>query len=189
MNPSTNDILTAIQQVHAKDVFVFPNNKNIILAARQAAEMVTDKTVHVVPTTTVPQGISAMVAYLPMLSAQENLESMEMAIGQVKTGQLTYAVRDSSVNGKAIQTGDILCMLDNEIVLTGTDMAQAAQALLDMMLEDCTEGSIVGIYYGQGVEEAHAQALCQYVEAKYPGLDLECRSGGQPLYDYIFSVE
>lgn len=187
MNPSTEDVLDAIAKVSAKTVFVLPNNKNIILAANQAASLCEDKEVIVLPTKTIPQGITALINFIPEQSAQENETRMNEEIANVKTGQVTYAVRDTVIDDKEIHEGDYMGIGDAGILAVNTDI-QAV--FLDMIAEMVDEDSaIVSIYYGADVTEADAEALSSAVEEKFSDLEVELQMGGQPVYYYIASVE
>lgn len=187
MNPSTEDVLDAIAKVPAKTVFVLPNNKNIILAANQAASLCEDKEVIVLPTKTIPQGITALINFIPEQSAQENEARMNEEIANVKTGQVTYAVRDTVIDDKEIHEGDYMGIGDAGILAVNTDI-QAV--FLDMIAEMVDEDSaIVSIYYGADVTEADAEALSSAVEEKFSDLEVELQMGGQPVYYYIASVE
>ena len=187
MNPSTEDVLDAIAKVSAKTVFVLPNNKNIILAANQAASLCEDKEVIVLPTKTIPQGITALINFIPEQSAQENEARMNEEIANVKTGQVTYAVRDTVIDDKEIHEGDYMGIGDAGILAVNTDI-QAV--FLDMIAEMVDEDSaIVSIYYGADVTEADAKALSSAVEEKFSDLEVELQMGGQPVYYYIASVE
>ncbi|MFR8812529.1 MAG: DAK2 domain-containing protein [Lachnospiraceae bacterium] len=187
MNPSTEDVLDAIAKVSAKTVFVLPNNKNIILAANQAASLCEDKEVIVLPTKTIPQGITALINFIPEQSAQENEARMNEEIANVKTGQVTYAVRDTVIDDKEIHEGDYMGIGDAGILAVNTDI-QAV--FLDMIAEMVDEDSaIVSIYYGADVTEADAEALSSAVEEKFSDLEVELQMGGQPVYYYIASVE
>ena len=187
MNPSTEDVLDAIAKVSAKTVFVLPNNKNIILAANQAASLCEDKEVIVLPTKTIPQGITALINFIPEQSAQENEARMNEEIVNVKTGQVTYAVRDTVIDDKEIHEGDYMGIGDAGILAVNTDI-QAV--FLDMIAEMVDEDSaIVSIYYGADVTEADAEALSSAVEEKFSDLEVELQMGGQPVYYYIASVE
>jgi DAK2 domain fusion protein YloV len=187
MNPSTQDILAAIERVNAERVFVLPNNKNIILAVQQAQELSTGTTVHLIPSKTIPQGITALISYMPDMSPEENEANMREAITGVKTGQITYAVRDTVVDGHVIEEGDVLCMLESKIVHTADDIQSGAKHLLDMMMAN--GGDIISIYYGEDVKAEHADELAGYVTARWPECDLGMQYGAQPLYHYILSVE
>lgn len=187
MNPSTEDMLNAIRNVNADHIFILPNNKNIILAAEQAKELVEDKEIIVLPTKTIPQGITAMIGYSPEESVQVNEETMLDSIGLVKTGQITYAVRDTSFNGKEIHIDDIMGISDEGIQAVGNDIEAVVFDLLGTMVEDDTE--IICIYYGEDVTEEQATRLTEQLEEKYPDCDIELQYGGQPIYYYVLSVE
>lgn len=187
MNPSTEDMLNAIDQVNADHIFILPNNKNIILAAEQARDLVKDKEIIVIPTKTVPQGIAAVIAYVTDADAQENKEAMTEAIEYVKTGQVTYAVRDTSVDGKEIKINDIMGIDDDGIRAVGSDIADTTIELLKEMVDE--ESELITIYYGQDVEEEDAESLVETLEEEFPDCDVELQEGGQPIYYYVLSVE
>ena len=187
MNPSTEDMLNAIEKVNADSIYILPNNKNIILAANQAQSLVEDKNIIVIPTKTVPQGITAVINYVPDLSPEENADSMKEEIGNVKTGQVTYAVRDTMIDDKEIRQGDFMGIGDSGILSVGTDMAEVTLKMVEEMMDDDAE--LVSIYYGSEVEEAEAEQLKNKVEELNPGCDVELQYGGQPIYYYIISVE
>lgn len=187
MNPSTEDMLNAIDKVNADHVFILPNNKNIILAANQAKAMVKDKDIIVIPTKTVPQGITAVINYVPDLSAAENEETMNAEICNVRTGQVTYAVRDTTIDDKEIKQGDYMGLGDHGILSVGTEMDTVAFEMIENMMDDSLE--LISIYYGSDVDEQTAQALRDKVEAAYPSCDVELQYGGQPIYYYIVSGE
>lgn len=187
MNPSTEDMLNAIDHVNAKNVFILPNNKNIILAANQAASLVEDKNIVVVPTKTVPQGISAMINFMPDLSPEDNLANMEEMISMVKTGQITYAVRDTSLDGKEIHEGDYMGIGDSAILSVGTDMVEVLKDMLAQLIDE--ESSFISIFYGEDISEEDARAFGAYVEETYPACDVDLTYGGQPIYYYVLSVE
>ncbi len=187
MNPSTEDVLQAIAHVNADTVFVLPNNKNIILAANQAASLVEGKEVIVIPTQTIPQGITALVNFIPDYSAKENEEAMNAEIQNVKTGQVTYAVRDTEIDGKTIKQGDYMGVGDKTILSVGNDLRAAA---LDMVKEMVDEDSaMVSIYFGEEISEEEAAKLAEEIENACPELEVEVNNGGQPIYYYIISVE
>lgn len=187
MNPSTEDMLNAIDQVNADNIFILPNNKNIILAANQAQALTEDKKIFVIPTKTVPQGITAMINYLPDLSAEENAEVMEESITTVKTGQVTYAVRDTKIDDKEIHEGNIMGIGDSGILAVGEDLEATTLEMFGELVDDMSE--IISIYYGEEVEEAQAQSLGEKVAAMFPSCDVEVHFGGQPIYYYVVSVE
>ena len=187
MNPSTADILDAVEKVNAKTVFILPNNKNIILAANQAAELSTEKDVFVIPTKTISQGISAVVNFVPELSADENEENMISEIANVKTGQITYAVRDTVIDDKEIKKDDFMGIGDAGILSVGKDMdAVAADTIASMMSEDA---ELISIYYGADITEEAAEAFRNQIAEKYSACDVELQYGGQPIYYYVMSVE
>ena len=187
MNPSTEDVLDAISKVNAETVFVFPNNKNIILAANQAAEIEEEKQVIVIPTKTIPQGISALISFDETATAEANLAGMEDAITAVKSGQVTYAVRDTSIDGKEIKTGDYMGIDDVGIQAVGQDITEVVKDLIGAMADEDSE--LLSIYYGSDVEEEKANALVEAVQAAYPDFEVEAHAGGQPIYYYILSLE
>ena len=187
MNPSTEDMLNAIDNVNAEHIFILPNNKNIILAANQAQALTEDKVIHVIPTKTVPQGITAMINYLPDLSAEENVEAMEEAITTVKTGQVTYAVRDTKIDDKEIHEGNIMGIGDSGILAVGEDLEATTLEMFKELVDDMSE--IISIYYGEEVDEAVANELGEKVGEMFPGCDVEVHFGGQPIYYYVVSVE
>lgn len=187
MNPSTEDMLNAIDQVNADNIFILPNNKNIILAANQAQALTEDKKIFVIPTKTVPQGITAMINYLPDLSAEENAEVMEESIATVKTGQVTYAVRDTKIDDKEIHEGNIMGIGDSGILAVGEDLEATTLEMFSELVDDMSE--IISIYYGEEVSEDQAQTLGEKVAAMFPSCDVEVHFGGQPIYYYVVSVE
>ncbi len=187
MNPSTDDVLSAIEKVNAKNVFVLPNNKNIILAANQAASICEDKNVIVLPTTTIPQGITALINYIPDQSVEDNQSRMEEEIGNVKTGQVTYAVRDTVIDDKEIKEGDYMGIGDKGILAVNKDMNKVFLDMLKEMVDDSS--AIITIYYGDEVKEKDAIALGKRVEEDFDSLEVEVQPGGQPVYYYVASVE
>jgi DAK2 domain fusion protein YloV len=187
MNPSTEDFIEAIERLNAESILLFPNNKNIILAAEQAAELIENKTVIVVPTLSVPQGVSALINYAENSTAEENAEAMIEAIAEVHTGQITYAVRDTVLAGKEIKKGDVLGMIDGKIEQVAQDAQLGAKGLIDQML--AAGGEILTIFYGEAATEESAAELLDYVSETYPEIEAEMQFGGQPIYDYVLSVE
>ena len=187
MNPSTEDMLNAIEKVNAKTIYIFPNNKNIILAANQARDLTEDKEIIVVPTKTIPQGISAMISFVPEKGGEENLASMTDAISRVKTGQITYAVRDTRIDDKEIHEGDIMGIGDAGILAVGKDRLQVAEEMVAEMVDE--ESEIISVYYGEDVSEEDAEALSDSLTEKYPECEVELNQGGQPIYYYLISVE
>ena len=187
MNPSTEDILNAIQEVNAKNVIVLPNNSNIILAAQQAANLTEDKNVFVVPTKTIPEGIGALLNYSADDDIESNIENITEAISSIKTGLVTYAIRDTVFGDKEIKSGNILCMLDGEIVIVDESVEEGTKKLLDMAITD--DNDIVSIYYGEDVNEEDAQKILEYAEENFEDCEFELLSGKQPLYYYIISIE
>lgn len=187
MNPSTEDMLNAISRVNAKTIFIYPNNKNIILAANQAQALTKDKEIIVIPTKTVPQGITAVINYVPEKTAQENAETMLEEIKNVKTGQVTYAVRDTHIDDKEICQGDIMGIGDAGILAVGQDVVEVAEEMTDQMVDEDAE--LISIYYGEDFSEKDAEQLAGRLEEKYPDCDIEVNYGGQPIYYCIVSVE
>ncbi|NBI90435.1 DAK2 domain-containing protein [Lachnospiraceae bacterium] len=187
MNPSTADMLDAVEKVNADTVYILPNNKNIILAAEQAAHMAEDKKIIVIPTKTVPQGITAVINFVPELSMEENTETMIEEIKSVSTGQVTYAVRDTIIDDKEIKQGDYMGIGDSGILSNGLDLLDVTFRMIEDMMEDDKE--LISIYYGSEVAEETAEELREKVEARYPKCDVELQYGGQPIYYYIISAE
>lgn len=187
MNPSTADILDAVEMVNAKTVFILPNNKNIILAANQAAELTTEKELLVIPTKTIPQGITAVINFVPELSADENEENMIREIANVSTGQITYAVRDTIIDDKAIRKGDFMGIGDKGILSVGASMADVARETISEMITEDAE--LISIYYGCDVSQEDAEAFREAVAAEHTDCDVELQYGGQPIYYYVMSVE
>ena len=187
MNPSTEDMLNAIDQVNAEHIFILPNNKNIILAANQAQTLTEDKDIIVVPSKTVPQGITAIINYMPDADVQTNLEAMIEGIGNVKTGQVTYAVRDTHIDDKEIHEGDIMGIGDSGILAVGQSVEETTKEMLAQLVDEDTE--LISLYYGQDVQEESAENFAQEIEDLYPDVDVDVHSGGQPIYYYVLSVE
>ncbi len=187
MNPSTEDMLEAIEQVNAKNIFILPNNKNIVMAANQARDLTEDKNIIVIPTKTVPQGVAAMIAYMSECTPEENEENMKEAISAVRTGQVTYAVRDTSIDGKEIHVGDMMGIGDEGILSVHPDMEKTLFELLDNLVDEDSE--VISVYYGEEVDEEKAEEMAEKMEEKYPDCDVELQYGGQPIYYYIVSVE
>lgn len=187
MNPSTEDMLNAIEHVNAKTVFILPNNKNIIMAANQAVDLVEDKQIIVIPTKTIPQGITELVNYIPDHSAEENKEQMMAEIENVKTGQVTYAVRDTEIDGKTIKQNDFMGIGDKSILSVGTDLRATTLEMVDAMVDE--DSAIVSIYFGSDSDEDSANELAAAIEEKYPDVEVEVNDGGQPIYYYVISVE
>ena len=187
MNPSTEDMLNAIEHVNAKTVFILPNNKNIIMAANQAVDLVEDKQIIVIPTKTIPQGITALVNYIPDHSAEENKEQMMAEIENVRTGQVTYAVRDTEIDGKTIKQNDFMGIGDKSILSVGTDLRATTLEMVDAMVDE--DSAIVSIYFGSDSDEDSANELAAAIEEKYHDVEVEVNDGGQPIYYYVISVE
>ena len=187
MNPSTEDILNACEQVNAETIFVLPNNKNIILAANQAKDIIEDKTIIVVPTKTIPQGITAMISFSPDMSPEENLEAMKDASQCVRTGEITYAVRNTTIDGHAIEKDDIMALGDDGLLAVAKEKDQAVLEAVKAMVND--ESEIITVYYGQDIPEEEAEALAARIRKAYPQVETELQYGGQPIYYYFLSVE
>lgn len=187
MNPSTEDILNAVDQVNADTIFVLPNNKNIILAAEQAMHLVEGKKIIVVPSTTVPQGITALINFMPDLSAEENLENMKAEMERVKTGQVTYAVRTTNIDGFDISEGDIMAIGDQGMLAVEKTIPGAALKALEAMIDE--ESELVTLYYGSEVSEEAANELLGQAQERFSDVEIELQSGGQPVYYYLISVE
>ncbi len=187
MNPSTEDMLNAIEKVHAKNIFIFPNNKNIILAANQAASLVEDKNIIVVPTKTVPQGITALINYIPDSSPEDNAARMQEEIEMVKTGQVTYAVRDTVIDDKEIKENDYMGIGDKSILSVGQDLKATVMDMVSQMIDE--ESAMVSIYYGEETAEEDADEIASLIEAQYPEVEVDVQFGGQPIYYYVISVE
>lgn len=187
MNPSTEDMLNAIEKINADNIFIFPNNKNIILAANQAKQLTKDKNIIVIPTKTVPQGITAIINYVPDISVEENEAVMTEEVQRVATGQVTYAVRDTMIDNQEIHQGDFMGIGDKGILAVGTDLQSVAFNMVQKMMSD--EFELISIYYGDVITEEQAQRLADQVQAEYSGCDVELQYGGQPIYSYIISAE
>ncbi|MGN0341617.1 MAG: DAK2 domain-containing protein [Roseburia sp.] len=187
MNPSTEDMLNAIDQVNARNIFILPNNKNIILAANQAASLVEDKKIIVIPTKTIPQGITALINYIPDKSAEDNEARMTAELASVKTGQVTYAVRDTMIDDKEIKQGDFMGIGDDGILSVGQNMDETVKNMVEAMVDD--EAAVISVYYGADVDEADATALGEDIQNAYPDVEVEVQFGGQPIYYYVISVE
>ena len=187
MNPSTEDMLNAIAKVNAKTIFIFPNNKNIVMAANQARDLTEDKQIIVVPTKTIPQGITALISYVPEKTAEENEQEMLDAISKVKTGQITYAVRDTHIDDKEIHEGDYMGIGDHGMLAVGQDIDFVAKETVKEMVDEDSE--VISVYYGADVTEEEARALADELTESYPDCEVELNPGGQPIYYYIISVE
>ncbi len=187
MNPSTEDMLNAIDQVNADTIFILPNNKNIVLAANQAKALVEDKEIVVIPTKTVPQGITAIINFMPDADASANEETMLEEIKNVKTGQVTYAVRDTHIDDKEIHEGDIMGIGDHGILSVGKDIEATTKDMLAQLVDDDSE--LISLYYGEDVTEEDAERFTGEIEALYPDVDIDVHSGGQPIYYYVLAVE
>ncbi len=187
MNPSTEDMLNAVDKVNADTVFILPNNKNIILAANQAQSLVKDKKIVVIPTKTVPQGITAVINYVPGLSIEENEETMLAEMQAVATGQVTYAVRDTNIDGQEIRQGDFMGLGDHGILSVGTAISSVALSMVEAMMTE--EKELISVYYGEEITKEDAESLQEQLAEKYPACDVELQYGGQPIYYYIISAE
>ena len=187
MNPSTEDMLNAIEQVHAKNVFIFPNNSNIILTANQAKELVADKEIHVIPTKTVPQGITAIINFAQESSAQDNEAIMLEEIGNVKSGQITYAVRDTTIDDMKICEGDIMGIADQGIIAVGSEVQNVVKEMLVQLVDE--DSTLISLYYGEDVTEEAAMTFAEEIEQVYPQLDVDMQKGGQPIYYYLLAIE
>ena len=187
MNPSTDDVLSAIEQVNADNIFVLPNNGNIILAANQAKNLTEDKEVYVVPSKNIPQGIAAMISFVSGRSAAENAESMEEEMQLIKSGQVTYAVRDTNMDGKDIKQGDFMGLTDKTIVSVGSDLQGTAKELIESLLDEDSE--LVSLYYGSDATKEQAEQLAEDIESTHEDVEVEVQYGGQPVYSYFISVE
>ena len=187
MNPSASDIATAVQKINAENVFVFPNNKNIILAAEQAKALVDNRTIHVIPTKNVPQGFAAALSFSPEASLEENKTNMIHALDNVKAGQVTHAVRTTNVNGFSITEGDIIGLDDKKILAKSNSIDETVLSLLEKLKEDQHE--VITLYYGEGVTEEDAKALSEKVQEAFPDCDVDYHFGGQPVYYYLLSLE
>lgn len=189
MNPSTEDILNAADNINADTIFVLPNNSNIILAANQAASIVDNKKIIVIPTKTVPQGITAMINFEESRSAQENEVTMTESLAGVSTGQVTYAVRDTSIDGKTICNGDIMGIGDKGLLAVGKEIDDTVLEMLEAMLSENDDAELVSLYYGEEISEEQADSLAALIEGRFPDIDVEVQMGGQPVYYYLVSVE
>lgn len=187
MNPSTEDMLNAIDQVNAESIFILPNNKNIVLAANQAKELVEDKNIIVIPTKTVPQGITALISFIPDEDASVNEAAMLEEIQNVKSGQVTYAVRDTHIDDKEIHEGDIMGIGDTGILAVGRDVEETTKEMLACLVDEDSE--LISLYYGEEVTEETAESLAKEIEELYPDADVDMHFGGQPIYYYVLAVE
>ena len=187
MNPSTEDMLNAIAHVNADTIFIFPNNSNIIMAANQAQALTEDKKIIVIPTKTIPQGISAIVSYEAGKSAEENEENMKEAMSLVKSGQITYAVRDTHIDDKEIRQGNIMGIGDKTILAVGEGIGEVTKETIRLMTDEDSE--LISLYYGADVTEEDANALGEEIQELFPDCEVEVYAGGQPIYYYFISVE
>ena len=187
MNPSTEDMLNAIDRVNADTVFILPNNKNIVLAANQAKSLVEEKEIIVIPTKTVPQGITAIINFMPDADAKTNEEAMLEEIKNVKTGQVTYAVRDTHIDDKEIHEGDIMGIGDSGILAVGKDLEETTKELIANLVDEDSE--LISIYYGEEVSEEDAEKFTEEITELYPDVDVDIQFGGQPIYYYVLAVE
>ena len=187
MNPSTEDVLDAIDQVNAENIFLFPNNKNIIMAARQAQDLVREKNIIVIPSKTIPQGITALLGYDPAQNVESNQTAMMDAIANVRTAEVTYAIRDTTIDNVEIHQGDIMAVGDDGILSVGKDIEDTSLASVEKMMSDDAE--LISIYFGKEFSEENANRLAQKITEKFPDVDVEVNNGGQPVYYCILSVE
>ena len=187
MNPSTEDMLNAVDHVNADTIFILPNNKNIVLAANQAKDLVKDKEIIVIPTKTVPQGITAIISFMPEADGKANEEAMLDAISHVKSGQVTYAVRDTKIDDKEIHEGDIMGIGDAGIIAVGTQIEETTRDMLEQLVDEDSE--LISLYYGEEIKEEDAQRFVAEIEEKYPDVDVDAHYGGQPIYYYVLAVE
>ncbi|MEY8394902.1 DAK2 domain-containing protein [Lachnospiraceae bacterium 45-P1] len=187
MNPSTEDMLNAIEKVNADVIYILPNNKNIILAAEQAKSLVEDKKIFVIPSKTVPQGIAALINFLPDVSPEENTKSMTEEMDRIRTGQITYAIRNTSIDGMEIKEGNIMGIGDSGMLAVGQDITETTMETLRHMVDE--ESELISIYYGSDVSEEDARALLSKIQEEFPGCEAELNNGGQPIYYYLLSVE
>lgn len=186
MNPSTQDILDCIKKINAKNIFIFPNNKNIIMAAEQAAKL-TDKNIIVIPTKTIPQGITSITVFDFNMSLEENIKAMSEAIKKVSSAQITYAVRDTEIDGKMIHKGDILGLIEGKINEVGRDIYKVCENTIDNMIKEDSE--LITIFYGKDTNENEVEKIVTSLQKKYPEKDIQSYNGEQPLYYFIISVE
>ena len=187
MNPSTEDMLNAIDRVNADSIFILPNNKNIVLAANQAKALVKDKEIIVIPTKTVPQGITAIINFMPDADAKTNEETMLEEIKNVKSGQVTYAVRDTKIDDKEIHEGDIMGIGDQGILAVGKSVEDTTKEMLDLLVDEDSE--LISLYYGEEVSEEDADKFTAQIEERYPDVDVDAHFGGQPIYYYVLAVD
>lgn len=187
MNPSTEDMLNAIDEVNADHIFILPNNKNIILAANQAASLIEEKDIYVIPTKTVPQGVTALINFMPDSTAEENAQRMTEELSNVKSGQVTYAVRDTLIDDKSIKQGDYMGIGDSSILSVGKDMESVTKEMVAQMVDE--DSAIISIYYGEEIEDEAAEQLGKELGEQYPDCEIEVHYGGQPIYYYVVSVE
>ena len=186
MNPSTEDFVQAIDKVNAEHIFILPNNSNIVLAAQQAASVCEDQHVEVIPTKTIPQGLSACIMFNPEVDFDMNLSEMSDAIALVKTGQVTYAIKDTTFEGMEIREGDYMGILEKDIIVSNPDKLDTTRHLIDAMVDE--ESEIVTLIYGEDITEEEAQGIASYIEDKYD-VEVEVNSGNQPVYSFILGVE
>lgn len=189
MNPSTEDILNAAEKVNADTIFVLPNNKNIILAAEQAASIIEDKKIVVIPTKTVPQGITAMISFEMSNSVEDNTKAMTESLSTVATGQVTYAVRDTSIDGKEIKVNDIMGLGDKGLLAVGKNVEDTLLDMIGCMMAENENAELISVYYGEDITEEQADDVAAKIEEIYPDVDIELQNGGQPIYYYLVSVE
>ena len=188
MNPSTEDMLTAIDHVNADYIYILPNNKNIVMAANQARDLTEDKEIIVVPSKNIPQGIAAIINFMPDMSGEENLKNMCAEMENVSTGQVTYAVRDTEIDGKTIKENDIMGIGDKTILAVGSKIEDTTLEMVAEMMKE-TDAELLSVYYGEDIKEAEAEGLQKALEEAYPDCDVELQYGGQPIYYYVISAE
>lgn len=186
MNPSTEDFVDAVAKVNAENIFILPNNSNIVLAAQQAATVCEDQNIHVIPTKTIPQGLSACIMFNPDVDFDMNLSEMTDAIELVKTGQVTYAIKDTTFEGMEIKAGEFMGIKEKDIVVSLPDKLETTRQLIDMMVDE--ESEIVTLVYGEDVKEEEAQEIASYIEDKYD-VEVEVNNGQQPVYSFVIGVE
>ena len=187
MNPSSEDFLEMIKKANAEVIYIFPNNSNIVMAASQAAELVEDTTVYVIPSKTIPQGISAAIMFNPDASPEDNFREMKAALKNVKSGEVTFSIRDTEINGVSMKKDDFIGILEKDIVIACKDKIEATKGLIEKMIDDCS--SIITILYGADVNKEEANEIKKYVESTFPDLDIDLREGKQPVYSFLLGVE
>lgn len=187
MNPSTDDMINAIDSVNADNIYIFPNNSNIILTANQTVDLVKDKNIVVIPTKNLPQGITALINYIYDESIEENTKNMIKEMNKIKSGQVTYAVRDTAINGTKIKEGNVMGLNDKDILSVGEDTSETTISLIEKMVDD--ESDLISLYYGESIKEEEAEELVEQLEDRFPDIEIELNYGGQPVYYYLISIE